>query len=745
MIQKIINEIENNNLEEAINLIIDNENTLKDNAEYWSVRGFVCCLTAQYSTAIECFLEAIQKDLKDADMFYNLAFCYEQLGYKDLALLNSVISVKLNINSELNQEIKNKYIDSKLFTYLLNTDVNNLEHLINLNKNTLIVNDTISNSSNLNIFLYLQTLETLGTKEFIECIKQDTNIDSHIKEELLHYTKKKNTIPIKILTYISGAAYSKAKSLALSINDTLECNHYLALANYYSNELSEPDIIQNALKYINIYGTKILTYKKFLQDCSLNGYCVIDLTNSLYEKTEMLQVLLNKVPNIKYICSGKSVDINGFKHVPLTTLYQSPNLKPLVIWDEINYVPQVRALAEYGIKECSVIVLRLEGYEIIPINKVLMNKIKNKEYLTTLSVCKRYASDGNVEAVLRNVPPNMKHYKIHMVDFNEVTSISSIVLTPLISSVTLDGFGKFSSHPKSPYVKHLDVWHAGMGVKAIGLLDKNEANPYIWTQLYKNADKICLPSDMSVTLYAALFGLPQSKFVVTGTARNDLLLTSNGTNNLEKIFGDKIKNKKIIFNLPTFRINSDSGRVEGDKRLLGTFKLTNFDFEKFDKFLELNNVICISKSHHVEKDVVLSSTPTSKFKNILFITDTDLDKHSLNLYDVLNGADMLITDYSSSATDFIFMNKPVIYSVEDFEEYKNTKGFALHPFDFWNPGFKTKTQDELQSAIQTHINNPSLYEKERKTLIPLYFNTTDFGASYNVWSIIDDLFKSVNK
>lgn len=472
-------------------------------------------------------------------------------------------------------------------------------------------------------------------------------------------------------------------------------------------------------------------------------YCLIDLFDSTESGEVFYKKLMNCMPNIKYICSDKYDNYGRLQKMTIQELQKNNNVKPIVVWLKDSYWKQVRYLAENNIKSCCIAASKIDYFELVHLVEEEMCKIKDKEYLETISICRRHASDGNIDAVLRYVPENMKHYKFNHVSWDNRFDLDNIVKVPLLSSVTIDGFGVFARYPKYEHITTIDLWHAGLGVKAIGLLDVKDPNPYSWSDIFKNVDYFCVPSEMSRTLYTALLAIPVHKYVITGLARNDMLIQSDAKSNLETLLGVSLKDKKVIYNLPTFHYNENVNRIEGSEELQDNFKVQNFNYEEFDKFLEENNAICISKPHYAEEKLVSSKNTERKYKNTYFISNSDLDKYDMNMYDVLAAGDLLITDYSSVAGDFIFMDKPIVYLTADIEEYRETKGFTLEPFEFWNPGYMVKTQEELQSAVKEGLSNPSVHKLDRQRLMPVYFKHTEFGSTYRVWEVIDNAFKTL--
>lgn len=71
----------------------------------------------------------------------------------------------------------------------------------------------------------------------------------------------------------------------------------------------------------------------------------------------------------------------------------------------------------------------------------------------------------------------------------------------------------------------------------------------------------------------------------------------------------------------------------------------------------------------------------------------------MDFYNILNAVDILITDYSSIYFDFLLLDRPIIFTPIDYEEYKHNRGFLLEPFDFWAPGDKCFCYEDLKLTI----------------------------------------------
>lgn len=131
------------------------------------------------------------------------------------------------------------------------------------------------------------------------------------------------------------------------------------------------------------------------------------------------------------------------------------------------------------------------------------------------------------------------------------------------------------------------------------------------------------------------------------------------------------------------------------------------------------------------------------FDSIFVVTNWELEKYGLDLYEVLGAGDLLITDYSTIYNDFLFMNKPTIFVITDIEEYRKNRGLALEPYDFWSAGPKVNSQQELQQEILKCLNDFNYYKDERERLRPVFFKYLDTNSIQRTWKVIDEAMTQV--
>ena len=411
------------------------------------------------------------------------------------------------------------------------------------------------------------------------------------------------------------------------------------------------------------------------------------------------------------------------------------NLKVIVPYNK-DYISIIKDIASKGIKECNIAVpTNNSKLVLVNINKEEMHSLKNKDNEITVTLNLFNAADANVYAMIKYMPEKYKNkYKLNVINGRDVFNIDNLVKVPLLSSVTVSGFNTFTSYPK--YIYNIDVGHASVIMKNCGILDKKHKNFGFTPKEYESIDKVCITSEMNMLIQSAFSAIPENKYEITGNPRIDILMLSDGRKNLEKLLDRDLKDKKIIFNMPTFHVHENSGVINGEPINEG-IKIKNFNYAKFDKLLGEHNTILISKVHHAEERLITSKMKGYKLKNILFVSNNDLEEKNLNLYEVLNCADILITDYSSIYGDFLFMDKQIIFTNYDIEQYRAERGLSLEPYDFWTAGPKVKTQEQLESEVVKCLYDENYYKEKRHELRDVFYKYKDSNSTLRVWNHID--------
>lgn len=269
----------------------------------------------------------------------------------------------------------------------------------------------------------------------------------------------------------------------------------------------------------------------------------------------------------------------------------------------------------------------------------------------------------------------------------------------------------FSTHGVYNSIKlngrHVDInlWH-GMPLKKIGILDNKKLDEIA------RSDYMIATSDIFVRIMSEAFHMKQTDIWLTGQPRNDLMFEPMDA--LSKISVDKGKHNGIFLWTPTFRSSKFGDiRSEGSTTDSGLPVLAKKDLVNLDEFLSQTGNLVIIKLHAMDKTDINS---IGTYKNIKVIDNSILLRKHVDLYNMLNEFDALITDYSSIYFDFLLLDKPIGFLFNDSSEYEKDRGFLFKPLDEWMPGQKITCLDDLKSFMLNVNRNIDMYRNQRKII-----------------------------
>ena len=223
-----------------------------------------------------------------------------------------------------------------------------------------------------------------------------------------------------------------------------------------------------------------------------------------------------------------------------------------------------------------------------------------------------------------------------------------------------------------------------------------------------------------------------SRIVDIGYPRLDYLFMD--CNKEQRLFKEKynINNYSSVFIwLPTFRKSVNANLSEdyfvSETGLPIVYKRTQL--KELNDFLNHNNSLCVLKLHHLQSDYDCFS---EKFSNIIIIKDSDLKECGVQLYQLLSMFDSMITDYSSIGYEFLLLNRPLIYTLDDLEQYKQSRGLSNDNILFTMAGSQCYTLTDLESAMMDVITKNDLYSNMRIDMLGKCHTHTDGHASARI-------------
>jgi len=242
-------------------------------------------------------------------------------------------------------------------------------------------------------------------------------------------------------------------------------------------------------------------------------------------------------------------------------------------------------------------------------------------------------------------------------------------------------------------------------------------------------------SDIEKYIRAASYYVKIKNFVVTGSPRSDILINSGDNRQsilkfLITLIKPKVDFKKIILYAPTHR---DAGRWKDSVHKSAFFPFSDFEKGRLQAFLEKNNAILLLRTHDSENRFKIKDQ--SQTESIVDDSRIFYFSHSvlLDANEILPVVDILITDYSSIATDFLLCNKPIIYVPYDLENYH--RGIILD-FYRWTPGKKVLKFGDLINAAQEYLDNPDKDSEERERSTEMFHQYRDGKSCERILDLI---------
>ena len=238
-------------------------------------------------------------------------------------------------------------------------------------------------------------------------------------------------------------------------------------------------------------------------------------------------------------------------------------------------------------------------------------------------------------------------------------------------------------NPKTKFV--LNLWH-GIPLKKLNRQVK-EYQKRRFSFQYQSLSALVVCSEFERLLMASCFYMDLDKIWVTGTPRNDKLLSLQTPNSVAHL-----KNKNIVLYAPTWREYGNSTSF---------FPFDNFDETRLVSKLKSNDQYLLLRGHRLEIGLVLQ-----EYSTLIKSTDRIIiaDQNSFpDVNDLLKVTDILITDYSSIYLDFLLRDKPINFIPYDIDKYTDYRGFLID-YNSNTPGPKISTFDEFLD----HLDHSSL-------------------------------------
>jgi len=225
---------------------------------------------------------------------------------------------------------------------------------------------------------------------------------------------------------------------------------------------------------------------------------------------------------------------------------------------------------------------------------------------------------------------------------------------------------------------------------------------------------------------ASAYEVDVSQVKVTGFPRNDILLRSGfAESDASRSIKAQHGAKTIILYAPTFR-----NRFEDNVSLF-----QDFDLQTFERFLSDHEAVFLVKMHFVYKDAVMLIHENGEGGRVHWLTEDEVPDMNTFLRDV----DILITDYSSVYFDFLLLNRPIIFTPFDMDQYLTRDRQLYESYEEATPGIKCMNWSSVIHALDTIFSGQDLYREEREAASQKYHTYRDDLSCSRVYALAKSL------
>lgn len=222
-------------------------------------------------------------------------------------------------------------------------------------------------------------------------------------------------------------------------------------------------------------------------------------------------------------------------------------------------------------------------------------------------------------------------------------------------------------------------------------------------------------SSLYQKIHADIYGLRNDQVLITGYPKQDWLFHPVPKKDLASL--GIPESKKYIFWLPTFRGATEKLRSLNENTLLSENGMPIISDENkmqvLNKVLRDNNVVMVIKLHPFQRKDCIK---VPQMSNIALVDNEQLVDYDIQINQLLGWADALISDYSSAAVDYLILDRPIAFTLDDVNEYENSRGFVFENIRDWLPGKEIFSVEDFVNFAKEIADNIDSESSKRKAV-----------------------------
>lgn len=200
-------------------------------------------------------------------------------------------------------------------------------------------------------------------------------------------------------------------------------------------------------------------------------------------------------------------------------------------------------------------------------------------------------------------------------------------------------------------------------------------------------------------IHKEIYGLRDDQVLITGYPKEDLLFYPVSYEKM-RLLGIP-ESERYVFWMPTFRTASEQLKILNEHAIESEVGLPILyqrkDMERLNQILCDNQMIMIIKLHPFQKK---NSVSCGHLSNIVLLENEQLVQQDIQVNELLGCADALISDYSSAAIDYLILNRPLAFTLDDVQEYSSNRGFVFDNIRDWLPGKEIFSVDDFLCFVE---------------------------------------------
>ncbi|MCK2221429.1 bifunctional glycosyltransferase family 2 protein/CDP-glycerol:glycerophosphate glycerophosphotransferase [Actinomadura sp. ATCC 31491] len=272
------------------------------------------------------------------------------------------------------------------------------------------------------------------------------------------------------------------------------------------------------------------------------------------------------------------------------------------------------------------------------------------------------------------------------------------VWTMARAGVWVDSHGFPLDYPKPRGTRYLQTWH-GQGIKSIGfdapdLRSDFDAPRAEWRAAVARWDALVSPSAEFSRIFVPSNGYT-GKVYRHGTPRCDALVRGEPSGDVRGRL-DIPPDRRILLYAPTYR-----------DRAMGSGQSVRADLELLAEELA-GEWVLVLRTHPVER-----YEPPEHLRHFVRAAGSYPDVNDLML-----ASDALLTDYSSVMCDYAITGKPMVFYIDDWDDYRLSERGVYHDLPAIAPGPCVTTTEELVDVLrrleETHAAHAARYAAFRE-------------------------------